>query len=122
MGDDLLKRNQHLALRDILATLCAFVARATHMAVNDHLPVEGGGAREVVVSGGGVHNLTLMRHLKKEFFPVPVTESLAYGGDPDGKEALLFAILANERIVGRACNVPAATGADWPVGLGKIAL
>jgi anhydro-N-acetylmuramic acid kinase len=63
-----------------------------------------------------------MRHLKKELFPVPVTSLAEHGLDPDAKEALLFALLANERIVGGAANVPAATGARWPVGLGKIAL
>lgn len=119
--DDLLRRHQHLLLKDILATCTAFVARAIGRAVTQHLAVEDG-VRELVVSGGGIHNLTLLRHLKKELFPVPVTSSLEHGLDPDSKEALLFAVLANERVVGGAANVPSATGARWPVGLGKIAL
>ena len=117
--EDLLGRHQHLALRDILATLCAFAARAVGHAIDHHLSIEGG-AREVVISGGGVHNLTLVRHLKKELFPVPVTESSEHGIDPDAKEALLFAVLANERILGGAGNLPGVTGARWPVGLGKV--
>ena len=119
--EDLLRRHQHLSLKDILATVCAFVARSIHHGVIEHLEVPDG-VRELVVSGGGVRNLTLLRHLKREFFPVPVTSSAEHGLDPDAKEALLFALLANERLLGQAANVPSATGARWPVGLGKIAL
>lgn len=119
--DDLLRRHQHLSMKDILATCCAFVARSVHHAVTEHLDVPDG-VRELIVSGGGVRNLTLLRHLKKEFFPVPITPSSDHGLDPDAKEALLFAVLANERVLGQAANVPSATGARWPVGLGKIAL
>lgn len=119
--EDLLRRHQHLSLKDILATSTAFVGQSVARAVRDHLVVDGG-VRELVVSGGGVHNLTLMRHLKKELFPVPVTSAAEHGLDPDAKEALLFAVLANERIAGGPANVPAVTGARWPVGLGKIAL
>lgn len=117
--EDLLARNSHLALRDILATSCAFVARAVHHAVATWLAADGG-PREIVVSGGGVHNLTLLRHLKHAFFPVPVTPSSEHGTDPDAKEALLFAVLANERLAGGPANVPSATGARWPVSLGKV--
>ena len=119
--EDLLRRHDHLSLKNILATCTAFVARVVSRAVRDHLAIEGG-VREVIVSGGGVHNLTLLQHLRKELAPVPVTSSSKHGLDPDSKEALLFAVLANERVVGGAANVPSATGARWPVGLGKIAL
>lgn len=119
--DDLCSRNPDVTELDMLGTLTAFVARSAADAVERHLRIPGG-PREIVVSGGGVHNITLLRHLKEAFFPVPVTPSGSYGIDPDFKEALLFAVLANERICGRASNVPAATGARWPVCLGKIAL
>ncbi len=118
--EDLVARHQHLALRDILATCVAFVARGVHQAVQQFLDIPGG-PRELVVSGGGVHNLTLMRHLKQLFFPVPVTSLAAHGIDPDAKEALLFACLARERVFGRPGNLPRVTGARWPVTLGKLA-
>ena len=38
----------------------------------------------------------------------------------DAKEALAFAILANETICGNPANVPSATGARENVVLGKI--
>ena len=106
---------------DILATLTLFVARSVKDSCDLFLKVEGG-ARGLVVSGGGVHNRTLMKHLKDEFFPVPVSSLADEGIDPDFKEALLFAVLANERVLGNASNLPQVTGARWPVCLGKFAI
>ena len=118
--EDILAKNTHLSLHDILATTCAFVARSIVRAVKEDLRVDGG-PREIVVSGGGLQNLTLMRQLKQLFSPVPLTSAAEYGVHPDAKEALLFAVLANERLFGSPTNVPGATGARWPVSLGKVA-
>ena len=121
-GEDWLQRLlasfSHLKLQDILATLTAFTAQALRQAVTDW--VEPRPLRRVVVSGGGVHNLTLMRHLQRAFAPVPV-EVMSEGGiGPDAKEAVLFATLANDRIHGRPTNVPSVSGAKWPISMGKI--
>ena len=68
------------------------------------------------ISGGGAHNQTLMRGLT-EVFPhtivLPVKNS-------DAKEAIAFAILANEALHGQAGNVPSATGASVRKILGKF--
>jgi len=114
----LLAKEGHLSLVDILATVTAFVADAVHHGVTQSSRMS---LREVVVSGGGVHNLAIMRRLKQRFFPIPVRSIAEHGVDPDAKEALLFAWLAHERVMGGATNVPNATGARWPVGLGKLA-
>ena len=42
------------------------------------------------------------------------------GISSDAKEAIAFAILANETVCGNNGNVPSATGASHPVILGKI--
>jgi anhydro-N-acetylmuramic acid kinase len=106
---------------DLLATLTRFVAESIHGAyarwVLPRTPID-----EVFVSGGGVHNRTLMAHLAELFAPVPVASTAAIGLDPDAKEAVAFAILANETLFGRPGNVPAATGARGPRVLGKIVL
>jgi anhydro-N-acetylmuramic acid kinase len=103
---------------DLLATAAAVTARSVMEAVR-FLPDEPPIAR-VVASGGGVRNRAIMTALGDLFAPCPVTDLSALGMDPDAKEAVGFALLANETIAGRAGNVPAATGAARPVVLGKI--
>ena len=44
------------------------------------------------------------------------------GIDADAREALCFAVLADQTLGNRAGNLPSATGAKRPVVLGKIAL
>jgi anhydro-N-acetylmuramic acid kinase len=74
----------------------------------------------VIVSGGGVKNDAFMGDLKRLFAPVPVVSLDEEGMDPDAKEAVAFAVLADRTVAGRCCNVPAATGARTFVVLGKI--
>jgi len=52
--------------------------------------------------------------------PAPVRSTEALGVDPKAKEALSFAILANETLFGHAGNVPQVTGAAGARVLGKI--
>lgn len=44
------------------------------------------------------------------------------GYDSDSKEAVAFAILANEALGCMANNVPSVTGAAHPVVMGKLSL
>jgi anhydro-N-acetylmuramic acid kinase len=75
--------------------------------------------REVIVSGGGAHNICLMERLRALLKP-RVTTSAEFGIDVDAKEAILFAVLAHETHQRRAGNLPSATGARKAVILGKI--
>jgi anhydro-N-acetylmuramic acid kinase len=106
-------------LDDLLATLTRFTAESIRRAYREHVeprtPVD-----EVLVSGGGVHNPVLMAHLTDLFAPVPVRSTADVGVDPDAKEAIAFAVLANETLYGAPGNVPAATGAAGARVLGKI--
>jgi anhydro-N-acetylmuramic acid kinase len=106
------------AIDDLLATAAAVTARSVRDATC-FLPADPGIAR-VVVSGGGVRNNAIMTALTELFAPIPVTDLSDLGMDPDAKEAVGFALLANETIAGRPGNVPAATGASRPVVLGKL--
>jgi len=104
---------------DIIATLTAFTAHSIARAITEFvLPRQQ--PLEMLVSGGGVHNPVLMMHLR-QLLPMMAVRTLdEVGIDPDAKEGLLFAILANETIHGNPNNLPGATGARWPVVLGKI--
>ncbi|HVZ73986.1 MAG TPA: anhydro-N-acetylmuramic acid kinase [Polyangia bacterium] len=106
-------------LDDLLATLTRFVAEAIARSYEEQLPVA---PAEVFVSGGGALNPTLMRHLAELLAPTPVATSAALGVDPEAKEAIAFAVLANETLFGHAGNVPRVTGAAGPRVLGKISL
>ncbi len=75
---------------------------------------------EVVVAGGGVRNGTLMERLRRRLAPRPVMTTSELGIDSDAKEAVAFAILANDALMGLATNVPGATGARHPVILGAL--
>jgi anhydro-N-acetylmuramic acid kinase len=77
---------------------------------------------ELVVSGGGAQNRAIMAGLQKYFRPVPVRTIEEYGVSSDAKEAVCFALLANETISGNPGNVPAVTGAKERTLLGKICL
>ena len=75
---------------------------------------------EVFVSGGGALNPTLMRHLAELLAPIPVRSLAALGVDPEAKEAIAFAVLANQTLFGAPGNVPSVTGAAGPRVLGKL--
>ena len=79
-------------------------------------------AEEVIVSGGGAHNKAIMGALQEYFKPALVRRIESVGFSADAKEAICFAILANETISEHPSNVPSVTGADRPVVLGKICL
>lgn len=104
-------------LDDLLATLTRFTAEAIARSYRELLPAP---PDEVYVSGGGAMNLTLMGHLTQLLAPISVGTSAALGIDPNAKEAIAFAVLANETLFGHAGNVPAATGAAGPRVLGKV--
>ncbi|MHC4938554.1 MAG: anhydro-N-acetylmuramic acid kinase [Planctomycetota bacterium] len=100
---------------DVIATMTAFTAHTIRDAIVEfvlprHRPAE------MLVSGGGVHNPVLMDMLRR-LLPGMGIRVL---DQPDAKEALLFAVLAHETMHGNPNNLPNATGARWPVVLGKI--
>lgn len=54
----------------------------------------------IYISGGGVHNPLLMSRLKDLLSDFNVKNFSDLGLDPDAKEAVLFAVLANEMLAG----------------------
>jgi len=104
---------------DLIATATALTADAIHGHFSRfYQPLEK--VNEVIVSGGGAKNLTLMKMLAERFAPIRVAASDEYGLPALAKEAVAFAILAMETIKGRPGNLPGATGARERVILGKV--
>jgi len=113
-----LKRTR-LPLRDQIATATALtaatIANGIERFVMSWMPVH-----EVIASGGGVRNTTLMGYLQAFLPDVRIARSDEFGIDADAKEAVAFAVLAYETFRKRPSNLPSATGARRPVVLGKI--
>ncbi|GAC1383697.1 MAG: anhydro-N-acetylmuramic acid kinase [Hymenobacter sp.] len=108
-----------LRLEDTLATLAEFSALGVARAVQTAF-----GARPapvaVYTSGGGAHNPALLaalgRHLPAARFAT--TDGLGVPGD--AKEAILFAVLANEAVAGQPVAIGAGRQRVPAVGMGKI--
>ena len=78
--------------------------------------------REIILSGGGVRNATLVAMLAELLAPAGIMARFSdeFGLPSAAKEAVAFAVLAYETWHRRPSNVPSATGAEHPVVLGKI--
>lgn len=75
---------------------------------------------EVIVSGGGARNHTLMAMLRAQLPQALVLTSAEIGVNGDAREALAFALLAAQTWNRVPTSVPGATGAKGPRVLGKI--
>ncbi len=114
---------------DVVATATALTARSIGIAVRRFvLPlVESEEAkparfRELVASGGGTKNTTLMRMIREELAPLKIRVQTTddFGLPSEAKEATAFALLAYQTWRRLPSNVPSATGAERPAILGKI--
>jgi anhydro-N-acetylmuramic acid kinase len=101
---------------DVQATLLALSVRTIADALRASLPE----TTRVIACGGGVHNAALMAALADALPGCVVESTAAHGIDPDFVEAMGFAWLARQTLLGRPGNVPAVTGADGLRVLGGI--
>jgi anhydro-N-acetylmuramic acid kinase len=107
--------------RDVIATATALTARSISDAVRRFV-LPRGSFSEMVVSGGGAKNPTLMAWLANDLreLGVRLRSSDEFGIPSDAKEAVAFAVMAFETWNQRPSNVPSATGAKRAAVLGKI--
>jgi anhydro-N-acetylmuramic acid kinase len=107
--------------RDVIATATALTVRTVADAVRRFVPQKGN-FKEMIVSGGGAKNPTLVLWLAEEIrrFGLGLRSSEAFGIPSSAKESVAFAVLAYETWNQRPSSVPAATGAKSPALLGKI--
>ena len=78
--------------------------------------------REIILSGGGARNATLVGMLAEQLAPLGIVVRFSdeFGLPSEAKEAVAFAVLAYETWNRRPSNVASATGAGRPAVLGKI--
>lgn len=102
---------------DIMATLTRLTAETIAEAI---LYVQGTTSNKALyLSGGGAHNPLIVKHLNDLLPGIPIQPMHTLGIDGDAKEAVLFAVLANETVAGT--YEPGARLGGLPLfGMGKI--
>jgi anhydro-N-acetylmuramic acid kinase len=114
-----LEEAKELALSpaDQLATATALTAQSIAQACRQFLPEF---PTRFVVSGGGIHNATLMQMLAELLKPAKILPLEHFGLSSDAKEAFAFACLGYTCLTGIPNNLPAVTGARSATVMGKI--
>jgi len=105
--EDLMATVTHSVVRNIIDAYKNFVAQQHSI-------------QFLVVGGGGAKNKTLMAMLGAAMPGVTIYTSERYGIPLGAREALSFAILGHETMLGKPSNIPSATGARHACVLGKI--
>ena len=106
--------------RDLLATLNYFTAAAVADQIIRFVPRKH--QQELIVSGGGCHNKTLLNNLKICLPHLRICTSYDYGIAPQAKEAAAFALLGWMALHQKINHCAQATGARQNSVLGKITL
>jgi anhydro-N-acetylmuramic acid kinase len=110
---------------DVVATATALTARSIGDAVQRFVIPKPGSRNsfgEMILSGGGARNATLVAMLAETLASVGIKLRFSdeFGVHSQAKEAMAFAVLAYETWNRRPSNVPSATGAKRAAVLGKI--
>jgi anhydro-N-acetylmuramic acid kinase len=109
---------QTISVEDTMATLNKFSADTMVSALQK--TTDKNRSYKIFTSGGGMHNPLLIQHLKEALpgFSFYTTSELNI--DPDAKEAVLFAVLANECICGDGSYLQKGVNGMPNVSMGKI--
>jgi anhydro-N-acetylmuramic acid kinase len=108
-----------LSREDVLATAVRLTVIGIVDAVSRFLPE--GGVDEMFVTGGGARNRAIMAGLERELDGISIEPIDALGIPAEAKEAVDFAFLAREALLGRPNVIRAVTGASRALVLGTIA-
>ncbi|MGF1923373.1 MAG: anhydro-N-acetylmuramic acid kinase [Bacteroidia bacterium] len=107
----------HLNNEDILATLCHFTAESIVNAIKSTLTATI--SPKIFMSGGGMHNPFLVDLLKTSLPNCVFSTTAELEINPDAKEAVLFALLANDTIAGSPISFGEREGVP-SICMGKI--
>ena len=98
---------------DVVATLSELTVKSIAGFIEANF---GKNIDRLLVSGGGAKNIFVINALKKALEPAKITDTGYLGIDPDAKEAILFALLGNEALMGE----PLRIGNNPATLMGKI--
>lgn len=119
---ELLDKYKDVKAEDWLSTVTSFTAYAIfrnyEKFIREKIEID-----ELIISGGGAKNGALVKYLQQYFSgDVRIRNIEELGISSDAKEAICFAVLANETVSGNSSNLPSVTGASKDTILGKICL
>ncbi len=112
------------SVQDLLATLTRFSAETIADSIQYLFKQKQFNESEmrqfkIYTSGGGAHNPLLINYLKELLPSIAFNKTDTLGINGDAKEAVLFAILANECVAGNVTNFGTREGVP-SVSMGKI--
>lgn len=110
---------ESISKEDVMATLCHFSAETISNAIKSCFDETS--EINIFMSGGGMHNPLLFSLLKSKLSSAIFKTTDDLNINPDAKEAVLFAVLANETLCGKPINFGERQGVP-SVCMGKISL
>jgi len=112
-------KSADLSLPDLMATLTVFTAESINRAYRDHLPRL---PKESFLSGGGSFNQELKKQIQDRLPEVEFRDFSELGQPAEAREAIGFAVLGNQFLMGESTTFPGITGNQSSVILGKLSL
>jgi anhydro-N-acetylmuramic acid kinase len=112
-------RDDGRAEDDLVATLVAFTARSVAAGCSDFL-AKADAIDRVLVGGGGSENPAMMQALAAEFGGAAVEPFDAAGVPAGAAEAMAFALMGRNALLGVPNHLPRCTGAARSAVLGEI--
>ena len=110
-----------ISLEDMLSTLVEFTVDTIYNSYENFIFPDWE-VDEVILSGGGAKNSAIVERLRERLNGIQLSVTDNYGIPIDSKEAVAFALLANETIFGNCANIPSVTGAESSSPIGKIVI
>jgi len=112
-------KTNNLSNEDVMATLCSFTSKVIVNAIRKCFADDQ--KLSIYMSGGGMHNPLLVKLLKNGLPDARFYATNDLHINPDAKEAVLFAVLANETLNGSTVNF-GNRAAVPSICMGKICL
>ena len=107
-----------ISIEDCMATLNKFSADTIVQAILK--TTDKNKTYKIFTSGGGMHNPLLIQHLKEALPGFSFSTTSELNINPDAKEAVLFAVLANETVSGNGNYLQKGILGMPAVSMGKI--
>lgn len=112
-----IKEKEKISEEDVIYTVTYFTAKCIEIGIKKFSDVI---IDKLIIGGGGSHNEVIINSLKMLLPTVNVLTFEDMGLNSDSKEAIAFAILANESLNHIKNNLISVTGAKHSVIMGKI--